>query len=735
MSFFGDLFDAYMQRRGYLKKGQRPLFFEAEAETGQWRVVGDWNRRADEALAMKTSWVYSDINVIARECSQAGLNVLRLRGEELEEIKNHPFEVLMRRPNPFMSRSFMMQYTIGWMKLDGNAYWLLIPGVDGLEELWPLPADKMDPMPSKNRQKYLDGFVYRARGKKWTIEPEYVVHFRQWNYQDLYRGMSDIQAMRLAIKGDQAMQTWNYNFFYEKNAIPTTVVSLPQETSPSDFELLKEEIIKELAAVKRRTAVTRAGDMKVDTIGLSQRDLDYLEGREFTREEIDRIYGIPAGLWAKDATRANALAADKTFKDKTIWPLLVYISEEITAQVLWRYYGSEFIAQFDDVRPEDRTLRVAEAKTYGPAQTVNEFRAEYLKAPPLEDERGQMLVADLMKGPAMAIAPAPLKSVGGNGELKADLKRWKSVALRQFRQGNDPADYDFHSEAIPEALKMAIVGALKGAESEEEVRAAFKAADPFRGESNPFDRVRRPWEKKVVSALLQLWRKEAKRFLEHFRPEAAMEPHLTKALREKVVEDEIFWEEHVRVQVQVMMPLLEEAMFNGGQVAMELLETGLGLGIDWALVNPHALRWAREYAGELIKEITPTIRKSLGEAIANWIEAGEPLPKLTKRVEAIFEDAERAELIATTEATNTFTAANRLVWKESGVVDEYEWRTARDETVCPMCKPLHKQRRSAKEESTYVVPSGKFEGKEIDGPGSSAHPRCRCWEAPVVGED
>jgi phage portal protein BeeE len=281
MGFIGNVVEAYLRSRGYRKQGERPAFFEVEAQTGLWSL-GDWNRRAEEELAMKVSWVYSDINMIARECSQAALSVVKEKGEETEAISNHPFEVLMRRPNPFMSRSFLMQYTVGWLKLDGNAYWLLIPGGDGLAEIWPLPASKMEPIPSQDRDKFLDGFAYEAQGRKHILPIEFVAHFRQWNHQSIYKGMSDIQAIRLAIKTDQAMQSWNWNFFGEKNAIPTTLISLPQDTSPGDFELIKEEIVNELRASKRRTAVARAGDLTL-TVKFQGGAVAYVNGREVGR--------------------------------------------------------------------------------------------------------------------------------------------------------------------------------------------------------------------------------------------------------------------------------------------------------------------------------------------------------------------------------------------------------------------------------------------------------------------
>ena len=62
--------------------------------------------------------------------------------------------------------------------------------------------------------------------------------------------------------------------------------------------------------------------------------------------------------------------------------------------------------------------------------------------------------------------------------MKADLKRWQSVARRMVKMGENPSDYDFKSEHIPVNLISWIRMWLDGVQDDEEVRAAF--AGPFR---------------------------------------------------------------------------------------------------------------------------------------------------------------------------------------------------------------------------------------------------------------
>ena len=63
---------------------------------------------------------------------------------------------------------------------------------------------------------------------------------------------------------------------------------------------------------------------------------------------------------------------------------------------------------------------------------------------------------------------------------KADLRRWKSVALRRLKAGENPGEYEFETDWIPLDKILQVREALKGAETEGDVKAAFESAQsPF----------------------------------------------------------------------------------------------------------------------------------------------------------------------------------------------------------------------------------------------------------------
>lgn len=159
------------------------------------------------------------------------------------------------------------------------------------------------------------------------------------------------------------------------------------------------------------------------------------------------------------------------------------------------------------------------------------------------------------------------------------------------------------------------------------------------------------------------------------------------------------------------------------------------IGVDWDLINLDAMEWARQFVGELITGITETTRKGVQSIISSWIESGDPFQSLVQR---LLDDDRfpygrmRAELIASTEVTRAYYQANLETWKNSGVVELHEWRTAADDRVCPICRPL-----GGLDKGTVPV-QAKLGEEFIHPDGTSytppAHPRCRCWAVPVVGE-
>lgn len=185
-----------------------------------------------------------------------------------------------------------------------------------------------------------------------------------------------------------------------------------------------------------------------------------------------------------------------------------------------------------------------------------------------------------------------------------------------------------------------------------------------------------------------------------------------------------------RKQQDALSRTLIDAADLGVRIAAEQLE-GIGFGFDWTLTNTEAWEWAEQYAGQLIAGIDRTTVERTRQAVGRWVLNGEPLARLAEDLTPIYGPL-RAEMIAATEVTRAFAEGNKRAYRESGVVSMVEWRTARDERVCPICGPLHGQQLAMDTDWRGFLPDTVQLSRGFHLP--PAHVRCRCWIVPVIEE-
>lgn len=163
---------------------------------------------------------------------------------------------------------------------------------------------------------------------------------------------------------------------------------------------------------------------------------------------------------------------------------------------------------------------------------------------------------------------------------------------------------------------------------------------------------------------------------------------------------------------------LQDSVDLGISVAVDQL-AGVGIGFDYTLAHVAARDWALAHTDEILGQLAANTERGVGQAVARWVENGEPLDALIRDLEVFF-SPKRASMIAATEVTRAYAEGSAQAFNESGVVKLMEWRTANDEIVCPICGALNGKRRKYGEPFDAAIPL------------PPAHPNCRCWIVPVV---
>ena len=490
MGFVQTWIDGLLGRWGWVKAGNRgaPPWALHTAEMSRWSVPDGalFEHQAD--LYRTLSWINIAVTQTANEVAVADFRVQRLVNDEKVEIRNHPFERLLLHPNPHDSRFDLFFQTTAFRELTGNAYWWLNKEVPEAEpdELWVIPSHKLKPIP--DGKMYISGYEYDpGYGQKMVLSPWQIVHFRRFHPRNAFVGLSPIEALAIIAEGDRAAQKYSTNYYAVDHAKPSGILAFRDLMSKTQFQRTQQRIEQEYGGTKRKLMLLDGVGANVNWIStsLSQKDMEFLLTRKFTREEIFAVLspGL-ANVLDVNATEANASTGLRMFKNH-VYAQMVALAQTVTNEIL-PVYGRDLVAQFDDVRITDKALQLQEIAQYMRTHSIDEVRKFYYGDQGIGDERGRMLVQELVAqrqmqggrgGSTETIQEPHLPGEEQNEPIRSlreeELRRWRRYAAKR-----KPAKASqFVPEHLPEDVARVICERLKAAMSEEEVSAAF--AGPF----------------------------------------------------------------------------------------------------------------------------------------------------------------------------------------------------------------------------------------------------------------
>lgn len=392
------LIDRIASYFGYRKAEQvQADWLRVMADTEQYNIPDRTLPDAQSELYERLSWVQTAVGTVAQAVATTAFNVSELIDEDTATITNHPFELLLRRPNPHMSRFEFLEATSSYYALTGNAFWWLNKPNETAApaEIWVIPSHMIKPIP--DGRMFVRGYVYENDGNELILERHEVVHFKRFHPRNPFWGLSPIEALATVATGDMAMQKWNTNYFDKDNAKAPGALAFADPIENDAWEKIKADVNAKHGGTKRQMMMLRnvgKGGVQWISMALSQRDMEFLSGREKNKEEIFGIYapGL-ASILAINATEANSKAGKATFMELAVWPRCVAISEKITNDLL-PLYGDNYIGEFEDVRIADRGMQLAEQSAAAQVQTIDELRQTYYNLSPLADNRGIRLLSE-----------------------------------------------------------------------------------------------------------------------------------------------------------------------------------------------------------------------------------------------------------------------------------------------------------------------------------------------------
>lgn len=316
-----------------------------------------WTPRQYETLAeegyQKNIIVYRCVSLIARGIASVPWQVYK--GTLRQEV--HPLLTLLQHPNPRQGLSSFMESLTAYLLLSGNAYIEMVSSEKDPLELYLLRPDRMRIVPGTGG--IPEAFEYTLNGQSIRIPVDpldgrsRLLHLKTFNPLHDWYGMSPIEVAAYAIDQHNAVATHNLSLL-QNGGRPTGAL---QFHPGKDEDLLTEDQRQRLRQDLREMVegnhnsgrvLIMEGNFEWKEMGLSPKDLDFIEGKYLSAREIAQVYGVPPMLIGVpgDATFSNYKEARYHLWEDTILPLLEFIKGEFN-QWLPEFFEGNLTLDYD----------------------------------------------------------------------------------------------------------------------------------------------------------------------------------------------------------------------------------------------------------------------------------------------------------------------------------------------------------------------------------------------------
>jgi HK97 family phage portal protein len=305
------------------------------------------------------TWTYACINVIMRKVASVPF-VVASRAKDNEgnqvELPDHPAAKLLANPNPTMTGTELTQGTILSLYLNGEGLWLHeFMGQRTPQEIF-LHMDPKASKPVFMEESLPVGWRVPIKGGAGTdFSNDEIVRYRFIDPDDPLRGFAPVDVANLAINQDFKAGKYNLGLLTNQ-AVPSGIIQVEESAwDEAQLKRIKKQWDREHKGAERQGRIGwLLGGMKFQSIGLAMKDLDYIEGRRFNREEILGVFGVPpAEVGVHEFSNyANAREQGRKFWQNTLIPLLVMYEEALEKQFFQVHYP-DVVGFFDLTNVED----------------------------------------------------------------------------------------------------------------------------------------------------------------------------------------------------------------------------------------------------------------------------------------------------------------------------------------------------------------------------------------------
>ena len=327
----------------------------------------------DKALTLTAVWCA--IRLLAESVSSLPISVYskQTNGDKLEDVKSPIYKLIKFKPNFYQNKITFFEYIMLCICTEGNSYVQIVRNNSGI------PVELICLNPENVTVVINGGELFYQVDNGGVLDSSDILHFKTLT-DDGINGISPIDQCAKALKYSENLQEFG-NTFFSNGAKPSSILQTDRALSDTALQRLKTSFNNNYGKLKNSnsTIVLEEG-LTFKPISISPEQAQFLSSRQFSIEEVARIFNIPPHM-LKDLSKSsfnNIEMQSQEFLTYTLMPYINRLEQEMNLKLFrTNELGSKFV-EFNvngllrgDVKSRTEAYRSAITNGY---MTINEVR-------------------------------------------------------------------------------------------------------------------------------------------------------------------------------------------------------------------------------------------------------------------------------------------------------------------------------------------------------------------------
>jgi HK97 family phage portal protein len=334
----------------------------------------------------------------------------RRKAAATEEVLDHPLLDLLDQVNPIQNGFDLSEKSILFLELTGNCFWHLIFNELGVPaEIWFISPEYMKPIPDAKLG--VSGYVYKRGMKEIRFEEKEIIHFAIPSPLHELFGMGSVVGAWEAHRIWESMADYEIAHF-ENMGRPDMAVWLKHNLAKAEKERLENTLATTYVGAKKAGKIgvfSQEHIAEIQVLGEKLREMSYIEGRKYVREEIVAAHRVPISFLTMESS--NRAVADAGLYQHALFTTKPYCTRMVQKlnEKLCPKFDEKIFLSYENPVPEDKEYRLKEKEAHlsTGVETVNEIRVEEMGKEPLPGFDVPWLPMNLM--PAGSSSGAPME--------------------------------------------------------------------------------------------------------------------------------------------------------------------------------------------------------------------------------------------------------------------------------------------------------------------------------------